>query len=723
MSPLWQYPVFGMLNFGGQEDSNLAFRTWHYPVINENERYYQQRIIESSLMKNTLVCLPTGLGKTFIGLVVMYNFHRWFPSRKILFMAPTRPLVNQQYRAWTQQFAKQLNISAIEITGGMGPEKRHQAWATHNFFFTTPQVLENDLADNIIEKDSIVCLIIDEAHKAVGNYAYCAIVKMLSESNVRVRICALTATPGSTLSSIQSVIKNLKIEQVEYLNEQSEEIKPFVSHRSREVLTIPSDPIIESVKSVIDDIVRKFYLFPLRNFGQYLNSDIDSISVASLSANQQHGAVEGYLAGLRIMLHIRDLLIFYGINSMLSYIKSLENGQMKPLKSRIRKQLHDSEDFQRMLLGLHSKMANGDFQSHPKLELLWRILTEHFSNSDSNSDTRAMVFSNYRESVSEICQYLQKISPRLKPIPLLGHSSQNDSHRQNKLNQQNAIDGFIRGNFNILVTTCIGEEGLDIGFVDLIVFYDAHSSPIRLVQRSGRTGRQRDGKIIILVNEKKEKKLLESSEKSSKFIENVMANSNSHFQFENSITNPLSMSSGIAIQMVKFKLSKSINVERPNMKRSLSYIPHNMPSVKELVPKNSIINELIPHGPISHSLSSESLVNILSQNSTPSTERKKCLSVWKQGLKSMTIFKLFNYQKNDMKDYNFFMDIISKERSQNEALEELPDSFFDPEGFDLEDDMNITDNSFHPERSSDKLLELDMDESKLEELDWSDHDF
>jgi hypothetical protein len=64
-------------------------------------RKYQRDIIITSVMHNTLVCLPTGLGKTLIAAVVMYNFMRWFPDKCVVFMAPTRPLVNQQWQAST----------------------------------------------------------------------------------------------------------------------------------------------------------------------------------------------------------------------------------------------------------------------------------------------------------------------------------------------------------------------------------------------------------------------------------------------------------------------------------------------------------------------------------------------------------------------------------------------------------------------------------------------
>lgn len=81
-----------------------------------------------------------------------------------------------------------------------------------------------------------------------------------------------------------------------------------------------------------------------------------------------------------------------------------------------------------------------------------------------------------------------------------------------------------RCRFNVLVSTSVGEEGLDIGEVDLIVCFDAPKSNIRLVQRCprpspsdrkgginrrrdarcGRTGRKREGRIVVLVTEGKE---------------------------------------------------------------------------------------------------------------------------------------------------------------------------------------------------------------------------
>lgn len=89
--------------------------SWIYPT-NYPVRQYQYDICQTALFRNTLVVLPTGLGKTFIAAVVMYNLYRWYPRGKVIFMAPTRPLVAQQIEACYQIMGISKNDTA-ELTG------------------------------------------------------------------------------------------------------------------------------------------------------------------------------------------------------------------------------------------------------------------------------------------------------------------------------------------------------------------------------------------------------------------------------------------------------------------------------------------------------------------------------------------------------------------------------------------------------------------------------
>jgi superfamily II DNA or RNA helicase len=141
--------------------------TWIYPV-NYSKRTYQFEIIRTALLHNTLVCLPTGLGKTFIAAVVMFNYYRWFSSAKIVFMAPTKPLVSQQMEACFK-ITGLCQLDTVELNGSMSPNIRQAAWKDKRVFFLTPQILQNDLQSRICQAEDFVLLVFDEAHRATGN--------------------------------------------------------------------------------------------------------------------------------------------------------------------------------------------------------------------------------------------------------------------------------------------------------------------------------------------------------------------------------------------------------------------------------------------------------------------------------------------------------------------------------------------------------------------------
>jgi len=163
-------------------------KTWIYPISEKyGEREYQLAISRSAIMNNTLVSLPTGLGKTLIAAVVMYNFYRWFPTGKVVFLAPTRPLVTQQIEAC-------YNIMGIpeahtaEISGRIKPGDRDRLWRTRRLFFCTPQTFEKDLDDNRVDATMVVCVVLDEAHKATGNYAYVKVLEHLKNAGATARV-------------------------------------------------------------------------------------------------------------------------------------------------------------------------------------------------------------------------------------------------------------------------------------------------------------------------------------------------------------------------------------------------------------------------------------------------------------------------------------------------------------------------------------------------------
>ena len=163
--------------------------------------------------------------------------------------------------------------------------------------------------------------------------------------------------------------------------------------------------------------------------------------------------------------------------------------------------------------------------AHPKLAKLRECVVEHFqtferTKTKANDQTRVIIFSEKRDSVKEITEVLEQDRPLIKPMSFIGQTTTHANGRKvelfffsffsiihidhilegiNQKLQKKVVNDFRAGGYNVLVATSVGEEGLDIGNVDLIICFDALKSPIRLVQRMGRTGRARQGRIILLM--------------------------------------------------------------------------------------------------------------------------------------------------------------------------------------------------------------------------------
>jgi len=190
-------------------------------------RLYQETILATAAKSNTLVVLPTGMGKTAVSMMLAVQRFKNYPKSKVLILAPTRPLVEQHI----ETFKKFLDLEEEKFavfTGFVKPEKRAELWETSKIIFSTPQGLENDIITGRINLEDVSLLVFDEAHRAVGDYSYVFVAKQYYKKARYPRILALTASPGSDLEKIQEVAKNLYIEKVEVRTDQDPDVKPYI---------------------------------------------------------------------------------------------------------------------------------------------------------------------------------------------------------------------------------------------------------------------------------------------------------------------------------------------------------------------------------------------------------------------------------------------------------------------------------------------------------------
>ncbi|KAJ4795205.1 ATP-dependent DNA helicase mph1 [Rhynchospora pubera] len=154
-----------------------------------------------------------------------------------------------------------------------------------------------------------------------------------------------------------------------------------------------------------------------------------------------------------------------------------------------------SETMAKIKLLMQRNLSHG--APFPKLTKMMEILTDHFKTKDPK-DSRVIIFSNFRGSVKDIMDSLAKIGELVKATEFIGQSSGKGSKGQSQKTQQAVLQKFRSGGYNVIVATSIGEEGLDIMEVDLVICFDANISPLRMTQRMGRTGRKHDGRVDIL---------------------------------------------------------------------------------------------------------------------------------------------------------------------------------------------------------------------------------
>lgn len=535
-----------------------------YPT-NLEVRKYQMQIVNRALFENVLCALPTGLGKTFIASTVMLNFYRWTKKGKVIFMAPTRPLVSQQLEACLGITGIPRSDSSILIGGVMAPRLREMEWRDKRVFFATPQTVESDLKKGWLDPKDVACLVVDEAHRASGNQSYVEVVRFLNRFNKSFRVLALTATPSSTFEGVQSIITNLNISHVEIRTEDSEDIKPYmhkkeinrmVSMLSGDIQTV-MDLFSQTYQSILNDLAKSnvFHCNDPTNLNQFLVVSKIQNLMGPQSKFKGSPVVFKYVAQLKSLAsmgHAIGLLKFHGIRPFYNYMQSYENGliqgpeddgddfvgkkkKKKPGKYAGIITQHESwrkcMEFCESLLFDKEGNVNDKFIGHPKLENLVNIAREFFINAWAldKKDSKAIIFSAYRDSGQEIIRTLKEMVPECRPHMFIGQAGattkSNDSGKKSKgmtqKEQQKVVEQFKNGAINALVATSIGEEGLDIGEVDLIICYDASSSPIQMLQRMGRTGRKREGQVYMLLTESEEKKLDRSID-NYQYIQNLI---------------------------------------------------------------------------------------------------------------------------------------------------------------------------------------------------------
>ena len=437
-------------------------------------RDYQINLAQQAKAENSLIVLPTGLGKTTIALHVIADC---LSKRKggILFLAPTRVLANQHY-----EFLKNtVRLDDITlITGEDLLAKRKKLWI-NSIICATPEIVRNDINRKIVDVNQFSLVIFDEAHRAVGDYAYVTIAEQLNIDNTR--ILGMTATLPSEREKAKEVCDNLHIKGIAERSDSSPDVIPYIQNTTTEWVKVDLPPEMKIIQRYIKLALDQRYT-ELRRNGLRL-SDNKSLSqllnARQFVLKQNRRSAKPLFTAIRITYAL-NIFEAHGVTSLLKFCE-----RTKIKKGAGIKELFETDPNFTTAINL-AKDAQAKGIEHPKISKLDEILR--------NIESKVLIFSSYRDSVNVIHKKL--IDMNINAEILIGKAG--DAGLKQK-KQVETVQKFRDGITKVLVTTRVGEEGLDISEVNLVIFYDNVPSSIRFVQRRGRTGRKESGRLVVLI--------------------------------------------------------------------------------------------------------------------------------------------------------------------------------------------------------------------------------
>ena len=437
-------------------------------------REYQTNLANDVKNQNCLIVLPTGLGKTTIALQVIVDYMQ-NGTGGVLFLAPTRVLVNQHY-----EFLKEnLLIADIGIvTGEDLLSKRKKKWM-NSVVCATPEITKNDFARNIVFPNQFALVVFDEAHRTIGDYAYSIIAKYFQ--NTDTRILAMTATLPSEKEKAKEIVTRLRIKNLIERSDESPDVKPYIQKTETEWVRVDLTKEMKAIQMCIKLALEERYK-ELRKNGLRLS---DNKSLSQLLNARQYVLTQNRRSAKPLFTAIRityALNIFeaHGITPFLKFCD-----RTKEKKGAGIKDLFEIDPNFTRAISL-AKNQQSDGLEHPKIDRLVDILHDVKS--------KVLIFSSYRDSVNVIHQKL--LDMNISAEILIGKSGETGLKQKKQIE---TVQRFRDGVTKALIATRVGEEGLDISEVNLVIFYDNVPSSIRFIQRKGRTGRKDKGRLIVLI--------------------------------------------------------------------------------------------------------------------------------------------------------------------------------------------------------------------------------
>ena len=487
-----------------------------HPLIRPNSaeaRIYQQVLAANALKNgNTMIVAPTALGKTIIAILVAADRLQKLKGSKILILAPSKPLTIQH----EENFKHFLNVPCSSITGAVKTSDREKRWKESQVICATPQTVESDLLNERYTLEDVSLVVFDECHHAVGSYSYVYLASRYVKECQNHLILGLTASPGHDKAKIKEVCENLFIQDITIKTEEDPDVKPYFNPINIDWVKVELGPELEKIRDLVNKAL-KIRLKGLKSLGVINTVAVNKRDILKARSRVQRKIAQSVnppkecfqamsiLSAVINLQHALGLLETQGVAPFNDYVSRL-----RKKTTRAAKNILLDPNFSKAIY--HAKVAEEGGLEHPKMKKLIEILKLELGmdgqtrlkslrdNQENKDSPKIIVFTQFRDTLDMIHERCEREG--IKSVRFYGQGTSDGKKGLTQKEQKNIIKSFKTGNYDVLISTSVAEEGIDIPAVDLVILYEPVPSEIRMIQRRGRTGRKSSGRMKVLITKK-----------------------------------------------------------------------------------------------------------------------------------------------------------------------------------------------------------------------------
>ena len=476
----------------------MVTRYISHPLIAKKRleaRAYQLIAAKVALTSSTLIVLPTGTGKTAIEFFVIAETLR-NSEKMVIMVAPTVPLVSQ-HLADAKELLLLPDENIVALTGKIIPSKRENYYKNSRLVIATPQVIRNDMQSGLILSSNIGLIVFDEAHHAVGNNAMPEVGDYYREHSVNHLVLAATASPGSSEGQITEVCERLGVEQIFSMSKEDPLLAPYVGGlKINDVKINVPDKIYEISRPLKEWMAESIESLKKMGLHTFPSGNVTAKTLEQARKRVQISISRGVKSAYRASSIVADC------QRAVNLISALESQGIGAAREYLERSINKLQTDKRKSAFISSQIVKNTYSTiknmkeiHPKMDEVLRLVLEQLH---SNRESRVIVFAHYRDTVAEISNIFSK-NDLISHAQFVGQSSKLGKEGMSQKEQLKILNDFKNGTLNVIIATSVGEEGLDVPSADQVIFYDPVASEIRTIQRRGRTARNREGEVFILV--------------------------------------------------------------------------------------------------------------------------------------------------------------------------------------------------------------------------------